>query len=253
LFSVLNVISRVVFPAFSRLQGERARMRATVLQTARYTALLTLPMAAGLALLARPIVYGIYGWHWTASIQVLEVLALYGALRCLTHHFGDGYKAMGRPDILAKMTLALWVLLVPSLILGARWGGIVGVAWGQVVTRLLISLLHVYLVSRFLDISPADLWRCFRPACEATAAMAAVVLAAMPLCADWAPRMELAAMVPLGMAVYALTLELRYPRIVHAALRQISRGGPAAEGAAAAAAAPQAPAPPEPVYSEDAA
>jgi O-antigen/teichoic acid export membrane protein len=252
LFSVLNVISRVVFPAFSRLQGERAQLRATVLETARYTALLTLPMAAGLALLARPIVYGIYGWHWTGSIPVLEVLALYGALRCLTHNFGDGYKAMGRPDILAKMTLALWLLLIPSLILGARWGGIVGVAWGQVVTRVLISLLHVYLVGRFLDISPADLWRCFRPAIEATAAMAAAVLAARPLCAAWAPRVELAAMVPLGMAVYTLTLALRHPPIVRAALRQLGRRGeaPAPIAVATGAAAPAAP---EAVYSEDAA
>ncbi len=252
LFSLLNVISRVVFPAFSRLQGERARMRATVLQTARYTALLTLPMAAGLALLAQPIVYGIYGWHWEPSIRVLQVLALYAALRCLTHNFGDGYKAMGRPDILAKMTVALWLLLPPALALGARWGGIVGVAWGQVAARVVISVLHVYLVGRFLEISLADLWRCFRPAIEATAAMTAALLAAMPLVAAWAPRPQLAAMVPFGMAAYGLTLELRHPRILRAALRpRRPRVQPGA--APVPAATPTAAAAPEPVYSEDAA
>jgi lipopolysaccharide exporter len=256
LFSVLNVISRVVFPAFSRLQGERGQMRATVLQTARYTALLALPMAAGAALLARPIIDGIYGWRWEPSIEVLQVLALYGALRCLTHHFGDGYKAMGRPDILAKMTLALWLLLVPSLTLGAHWGGIVGVAWGQVVTRVLISALHVYLVGRFLDISIADLWHCFRPAFEATAAMAAALGLALPLGASWAPRIELAVFVPLGMAIYALALRWRHPDIVRAMLRQIGQRAqsPAAAGTAAAVVAiAPGPVAAEPVYSEDAA
>ncbi|HVA63809.1 MAG TPA: oligosaccharide flippase family protein [Terriglobales bacterium] len=245
LLSVLNVITRVVFPAFSRLQGDRAQLRATLLDTARYTALLTLPMAAGMGVLAPAIVYGIYGWHWGPSIPVLQVLALYAGIRCITHHFGDAYKAMGRPDILTRTTLAWWLLLPPSLILGARWGGIVGVAWGQVTTRVAMSVLHVYLVNRFLQLRPADLWRCFAPALEGTAAMVGGLLLLRPWVAGWAPRPELAAMTLAGMAIYAALLWLRHPQVLLAVAtrRRGLGGGPREDAAPREDRAPAAPAP----------
>jgi len=238
LLSVLNVITRVVFPAFSRLQGDRTQLRATLLDTARYTALLTLPMAAGMGVLAPALVYGIYGWHWGPSIPVLRVLALYAGIRCLTHHFGDAYKAMGRPDILTRTTLAWWLLLPPSLILGARWGGIVGVAWGQVATRVAMSVLHVYLINRFLQVRPRDLWRCLAPALEGTGAMVGGLLLLAPRVAGWAPRPQLAAMTLAGMALYALVLRWRHPQVlavVAARLRRLERA-PAPVPAASVAA-----------------
>ncbi|MGH9394830.1 MAG: oligosaccharide flippase family protein, partial [Terriglobales bacterium] len=214
--SLLNVITRVVFPAFSRLQGDRAQLRLRLLDTARYTALLVMPMAAGMALLAPAIVYGIYGWHWGPAIPVLRVLAVYAGIRCISHHFGDGYKAIGRPDVLTRTTLAWWLLLPPNLILGAHWGGIVGVAWGEVATRVAMTGLHVYLIWRYLAIGPRLLWRCFAPALEATAVMAAAVAAALPWARGWAPRPELAVMAAGGTAVYAGWLWLRHPHLLRA-------------------------------------
>jgi PST family polysaccharide transporter len=224
LLSVLNVVTRVVFPAFSRLQNERATLRDTVMETVRYTTLLTVPIAAGMAVLARPIILGVYGWHWGPSVPVLEILALYAGIRCLTHHFGDAYKAIGRPDVLTKTTIAWWVLLPPDLILGAHWGGIVGVAWGQVVTRVAMTLLHVYLIARYLKVMPKDLWRCFAPCVEATGAMCGVLLLVRDRLAVWGPRPELALTVPLGIAVYMAALAWRYPDVLRSAWGQVRTG-----------------------------
>ncbi|MGH9478501.1 MAG: oligosaccharide flippase family protein, partial [Terriglobales bacterium] len=230
LLSVLAVISRVIFPAFSRLQDSRAHFRATLLDTCRFTALLTLPLAAGLGVLAGPIIYSIYGWRWGPSVAVLQVLALYGGIRCITHHFGDAYKSMGRPDVLTRTTVAWWIILPPSLILGARWGGIVGVAWGQVATRVAMSGLHVYLVWRYLKISPAALWQCFAPALEATAAMAAGLWLVLPRFAGWAPRPELLVLVPFGALLYVATLLWRHPRVVRSVLSRLRNIRPTIQG-----------------------
>ncbi|HEY8054555.1 MAG TPA: oligosaccharide flippase family protein [Terriglobales bacterium] len=227
LVSVLNVITRVVFPAFSRLQNDRPQLRATLLDTMRYTALLTLPVAAGLAVLARGVVLGVYGPHWGPSIPVLRVLAIYCGVRCLIHHFGDGYKAIGRPDVLTRTTLCWWVMLPPCLILGAHWGGIVGVAWGQVVTRVVMSLLHVYLIGKYLQIGAWALLRAVAPALEATAVMATILTMALPWANHWAPRLELAALVPLGAVVYLGMLWLRHPQVVRAAAGKLRRPQPA--------------------------
>ena|GEM_PF-449314 len=219
--SLLNVVTRVVFPAFSRLQSDRAQLRETLLDTARYTALIIMPVAAGMALLAREIIYGIYGWRWGPAIDVLRVLAVYAGLRCISHHFGDGYKAIGRPDVLTRATVAWWLLLPPSLILGAHWGGIVGVAWGEVATRLAITALHVYLIGRYLEIAPLALWRCFAPALECTAVMAVAVAAALALGHRAPPRPELAMVSLFGAAVYAAWLGLRYPQLLAAVARKL--------------------------------
>lgn len=228
LVSVLNVVARVTFPGFSRLQNDLPRMRRTLLDTARYTALFTLPMATGLGMLAPAVVFALYGKHWGPSVAVVEVLALWGGIRCVMHPFGDGYKAIGRPDVLTRTTVLWWAVLPPSLILGAHWGGIVGVAWGHVVTRSAMSLLHVYLVAKYLKISPATLLRCFAPALESSAIMAAAVWVARPLASGWGPRLELAAMVPFGAAVYGASVLLLHPQIARAALARVRRPtGPA--------------------------
>lgn len=225
LISVLNVITRVIFPAFSRLQDDRAALRTTLLDTSRYTALLTLPLAAGMGLLAPELVRSVYGWHWERSIPVLEVLALYGGIRCISHHFGDAYKAMGRPDILSRTTLAWWLLLPPSLILGAHWDGVVGVAWGEVFTRAAMTVLHVYLVTHYIEIRAVELWKCFAPALEATVVMGMAVVAAHPFTAGWPPRPALTMLVLVGGSVYVLFLRWRHPLIVRAVLDRLRRLG----------------------------
>lgn len=221
LISVLNVITRVIFPAFSRLQDDRAALRATLLETSRYTALLTLPLAAGMGLLAPELVRSVYGWHWERSIPVLEVLAIYGGLRCISHHFGDAYKAMGRPDILSRTTLAWWILLPPSLILGAHWDGIAGIAWGEVATRAAMTILHIYLVVHYVEVRAVELWKCFAPALEATLVMSLAVISLHPLTVGWRPRPELAFLVLLGAAVYGVFLRWRRPQLVRAAMSKL--------------------------------
>ncbi|MGH9485487.1 MAG: lipopolysaccharide biosynthesis protein, partial [Terriglobales bacterium] len=234
LISVLNVVTRVTFPGFSRMQNDPAQLRKILLDTARYIALLTLPIAAGMGMLAPAMIFALYGKQWGPSVAVLEVLVIYGAIRCLTHPFGDGYKAIGRPDVLTRVTVLWWMALPPSLILGARWGGIVGVAWGHVVTRTAITALHVYLVARYLQIRPGAILRCYAPAFEGTAIMMAVIWWARPLASGWSPRAELATLVPLGAAVYVVAIFLLHPQIARTAFLLLRRRRAATPAAASA-------------------
>lgn len=209
LVSVLNVITGVVFPALSRLQDDLAALQAGLLRTVRYSTLLGIPLAAGMGLLSRDFIYTVYGAHWARSVPVLRVLAIYVGLRCVSHHFGDAYKAMGRPEVLSKITLLWWLALPPSLYFGARWGGIVGVAWGQVAARAVLTAAHCYLVVRVVRVTPRRLWGALAPAFEATAVMAAGVLALRKATAGWPPLPALAALAAAGAAIYFLWLALR--------------------------------------------
>lgn len=218
LISVLNIITGVVFPAFSRLQGDLPRLREAVAETECYAVLFALPVAAGLGLLARPLVLALYGRHWLPAVPIVQVLALYAGLRALSHHFGDAYKALGKPQILSALTLLWWVLLPPALIFGARWDGTVGVAWGQVATRAVMTTVHFFLIVRVAQIRPARLWRALAPAVEATAGLALAILALRPYAAPLPPLLAVALLGAAGGAAYLAVLWLRHREVWQTAL-----------------------------------
>jgi O-antigen/teichoic acid export membrane protein/cellulose synthase/poly-beta-1,6-N-acetylglucosamine synthase-like glycosyltransferase len=208
LTSTLNVITRVIFPAFSRLQSDLARMREALLQTVRYTCVVTLPMAIGLMILGHEIVIGVYGWRWAPSGRVLQVLALYAGVRCISHHFGDYYKASGRPDILSKVAIVWWLLLPAALFYGAKHGGIVGVAWAQVFTRTVLTILHFVILIRLLRVRLVELLHSFLPAAEGCATMGLVVAVLQLRLKLLPPREDVLACAAIGATVYFLTIKL---------------------------------------------
>lgn len=231
LISGLNVVTRVVFPAFSRLQSDSERVRGAVMQTVRYTSIFTLPMAVGLMILAPQIVMALYGWRWMPSAPVLRVLALYAGLRCITHHFGDAYKGTGHPEILSRLTLVWWLILPSTLIVGSHYGGLIGIAWGRVAAQSVMTVLNLIIVMQILNVSVRDLWRSFAPAMEGSMVMTIGLLALAPFLPTLPARTFLAVMTVLGMVLYAAFLLLRHrPVLQHAlaTIRQLPRRSSAA-------------------------
>ncbi len=213
LMSLLNVLTRVMFPALSRLQDNREALQAALLQTIRYSAVFAVNVALAIALLARGLMLTLYGPRWLPSVPVMRVLALYAGLRCLTHHLGDAYKATGRPHVLSMLTVAWWALLPAALILGAHWGGIVGVAWAQLVVRLFMTLVHLYLAVRLLKIPFYKLWAAFTPSLETAAVLALTLWSMQHVAPALTPDLHLALSMFCGAGVFLVWTQLRYPAL----------------------------------------
>ncbi len=231
LISGLNVVTRVVFPAFSRLQSDSERVRGAVLQTVRYTSMFTLPMATGIVILAPQIVMALYGWRWMPSSPVLRVLALYAGMRCITHHFGDAYKGTGHPEILSRLTLVWWLLLPPTLIVGSHYGGLIGIAWGRVAAQGVMTVLHIIIVTQILRVSLRTLWHSFAPAMEGSTIILLGLLGLAPFLHAMPARTFVAVMTTMGLLLYAAFLLLRHrPVLQHAlaTIRQLPRRSAAA-------------------------
>lgn len=214
LLNLIYIFSRVIFPAFSRLQTDLDALRRALLETLRYSSLLTLPLATGILLTARPFILTAYGWNWMPAIPVLRVLALYALVRAISHHFGDVYKAMGRPVILSRFTLAWALVLPPCLIEGARWAGIYGVACGLLLARVVMTLLHFTVLVIILRVPLRRLMAAFQPAAEGSLFMAALLLPGSRLLEIWPPKLELPLLVLLGVAGYLFWLRLRHASLL---------------------------------------
>ncbi len=148
------LISNIMFPSYSQLQGDRDRLRAAYLKVLKATSLLAVPAAAGLIVLAPDLVCILYGQKWLPMVGALQILCVHGGLRSLTAASGPLYLAIGKPNISFYVNLLrIAVILVLIFPLSTRLGieGVsiaVSLAIGaQLVLswRLITSLLDIRL------------------------------------------------------------------------------------------------------------
>lgn len=216
---LLWVVSKVLFPAFSKMHAAGNSLRGPYLTATRYISAVTLPAAAGLFLLAGPIVLLFLGPKWTEAAPILSALAVYTALRALSTHAGDVLKATGRAHLLARLAVLKALLIVPALLLGVRYGA-VGVAVGLAVATALSTLISLAIASRIIGVGLAEIAAALFPSSGATAVMSlAVFFWARWSAAHAPPVVQVGTGVLAGMLVYAAALALLDRDLFRHALR----------------------------------
>lgn len=222
------VVSKVLFPAFSRAHAGGEEIGRPYLAALRWIGLLAVPASLGLALVAEPLVVTVFGEAWRESAPILQALALYTGLRALGAHAGDVLKATGRPGLLAALAVVKAALVVPALLLAVR-GGPVAVALALAGVTAVTLLLNLAVVCRITRVSPWALLAALRPSLLAGAAMAAVLLAWRSFGPAGDGPLALAATVALGAAAYLLSLRLMDPGLLPEMRRALERRGRVAE------------------------
>lgn len=172
----LWVMGGVVFPAFSSLQDRPEELRRGFLASVRLVELVAVPVCLGLLIAAEPIVRVVFGDQWLEAIPVLRVLAIYAWVYSLGYHVGGFYKAIGRPDILLRLSILTLIVIVPSLLIGARFG-IIGVALGHLIAVLIRRIISLGLATRFVNVSILDIFGELRTSLLGALVMVPVVLA----------------------------------------------------------------------------
>jgi PST family polysaccharide transporter len=197
----LWVMGGVVFPAFSSIQDRPEELRRGFLASVRLVQLIAVPICLGLLIAAEPIVRVVFGDQWLEAIPVLRVLAVYAWVYSLGYHVGGLYKAIGRPDILLRLSLLTLVIIVPSLLIGARFG-IIGVALGHLVAVLIRRTVSLGIATRYVGVTILEILAELRSSLLAALAMAPVVLAVFYFTAGLNPFWQLALLVLCGAVSY---------------------------------------------------
>ncbi len=143
------VASDVLFPAFSAV--ERDDLGRVFLVSLRYTLMLALPLAAILAALADPIVFGLFGDQWGESVVPMQILTAYATAVAIGIPAGITYKATGRAGVLLNLGIARLALVVIALLLFVD-RGIVAVAASQAGVAGLASVVGIFLAVRLLKV-----------------------------------------------------------------------------------------------------
>ena len=201
----LWVMGGVVFPAFSSIQDRPEDLRRGFLASVRVVELFAVPICLGLLIAADPIVRVVFGDQWLDAIPVLRVLAIYAWVYSLGYHVGGFYKAIGRPDILLRLSLLTLAIILPCLLIGARFG-IIGVAVGHLVAVFIRRIISLGVATRFVNVSLMDIFGELRSSLLGAMVMGPIVLAVSYLTSDLNPFLQLIFIVLSGAFSYLLVL-----------------------------------------------
>ncbi|WP_231182768.1 oligosaccharide flippase family protein [Haladaptatus sp. DYF46] len=191
-----------ISPTYGEQKAEDARNAAASLYetTFRHTLLLYVPAAAGLILVAGPVVTLIFGSKYAGAVPVVQVFSGYVVLEAVTLITSDALDYLGRAQERAwakgatsAANFALNLVLIPSM-------GAVGAAWATVATHSVYVLVNLYVVHHELELSVARLLRHVAFVFGITLAMSAVVFVALQFTSG---PFSLVGVVLLGGAVWA--------------------------------------------------
>lgn len=151
---VTQVISRVAFPSFSKVQNDTERLRNGYFQSVQLSTIIAFPMAAGIAAVAPQFVQTVLGTQWTPMIPLMQVLAMWGGVRAFGANVGPIFKAVGRPDVEVKMQAVSLIIVLLLIYPFAVTFGTVGVAATILATSLVITPINQYLILSIIDGEP---------------------------------------------------------------------------------------------------
>jgi O-antigen/teichoic acid export membrane protein len=158
LYQFTTSLSRVLLPAYSRIQSEAGRLRASYVSGLTVMAALVFPTAWGVSGAAHEVVSTLLGEQWLEAIPLLVVMSLAVPFMLLMHLSAllcDAVAAL-RPRMVITVFRLAWLTALLATI-GRR--ELLGVAIGFAITELLTYLAYQIVMRRLLDVARRQLWR----------------------------------------------------------------------------------------------
>ena len=153
---VTNVFSRVMFPALSRVQHDKVRVKRIYLRAIGMIALVSFPMMMGLFVLAEPVILTLYGSKWIRVVSVIQILSLVGMVQSIVASVGWIYQSQGRTDWMFKWGLLVGTLGVFSFVVGIIWGTVEAVALAYAIVNILLLYWNFSIPGKLIDMSFGD-------------------------------------------------------------------------------------------------
>jgi O-antigen/teichoic acid export membrane protein len=216
-----------LFPAYARIQEDKARVARIWHRTNAVTVALVAPAMVGLAVLAPEFVNVVLGSRWAAAAPVLRILAPVAIGQSLISLSNTLLLGIDRSTTVFRLSLTYTTLVVVGFVLGVHWG-LTGIAVALAIAMYVVTAADLYVTAVALGAPVRDVLRSLSGPIEATAVMALALFGA-----KWALSpyelptwLELIALVAVGGLVYVPACLLRVAP-VRAELGRVRRLRPA--------------------------
>src|SRR5690606_35774392 len=209
LSEITGVLGRVMFPALSRIQGDKQRVKAVYLKTVGAIALLTFPLTSLLLALAEPFVVAVFGAQWIAMVPSLRILCIVAAFQSIGTTVGWLYQSQGRTDLMLRWGALASVLIIAAIGVGTTLGSIEAVALCYAIMTVgLLSYPQFAIPGRLIGLRVTELARVLWPPLLCSALMGAAVSVILSWINTWPSVLQLGVCVPPALLFYVALLRL---------------------------------------------
>ncbi len=205
---LVSVPNTVIFPTFSRLQSESAKLKQAFYEVTQLQSIFAFPFFMGMLILAPDVIILLYGQKWSPSVPVTQVLMLMGILFSIFYFYGNVLKSIGKPSWRFGILSVASVLNIIGFSIAVHWG-ILAVALSYVTVEFIVLPFYFLVVRKFLQVKFTAHLQNYVPAFISSIAMVAVILGMKYVFGDnLAIAIRILILVPIGAIVYFLVLYL---------------------------------------------
>jgi PST family polysaccharide transporter len=159
----VSVLSGVLFPAASRIQGNDTRFRSAYVRTLKIIAFVTLPIMVLLVIIAPELIVGVYGEKWSGAIVPLQILGAFGLFRASYNGAASFLKAKGWVYQLLGCQITYGTVLVTTTWTCAHYFGLAGAAWAVGGSIVLMWAMVMYFGAKASRLSFGDVVKTLQP------------------------------------------------------------------------------------------
>lgn len=183
-------IAAPLFPALSQVRAEPDRLQATFVAGIGAIVAICWPVMIGLAMLAEPLVLLVLGQQWSASIVLVQLLAVAGAFAVIAFPSGALALAMGRTKLVFQRGLIEFAVKLPAMFVAGLAFGLIGIAYARILADVTMMVINLLIARHLIGVDMrSQLGVCLRPLAGVTV-MAFVLSALRPERADLSQPIE---------------------------------------------------------------
>ena len=172
---IAGAVLPVVLPYFSQMRRDGKELAESYIAAVSYITALAFPFFATLMLLAYPVVRTLYGAQWDASVPIVELLCIAGAISSISTFAGQAMVANGE----VKNSTYSQLLSQPfriGAVLYAAAHGLIAIAIALVAAELVALLIFSWFLNRTIKVNFLAILKACRKSLAVTCCTAIVPL-----------------------------------------------------------------------------
>ena len=196
----------VAIAVIAKVRDDSKALERAIFEVTQLSVMVSAPIFVLLALIAPLIVPLLFGPRWTDSIEIVQILCVYGVVGACGLIWGSIVAGLGRPDITLRTTATAAAVSLGILLLTAQYG-VVAASIAFVVRGYVTLPFMPIVIARLTGISALRQYRVFVPILASVAIMAVAVKTLIVLSAPFLSPLVLGvAAIASGALVYASAL-----------------------------------------------
>lgn len=199
-------VNRATYPVYARFKDMQDELRKAYLNTLNLSTSVSLPAAAGIAVLAPLLVPTVLGPNWVEMVNMMQILAIAGCVLNLSTNVGYVFMATGSPRYLVFINGMRALVFIPSFFMLVSLYGLTGIGYALLLASLVLFTVTQFAINRLLLLRFSDTLRATGRSVISSIVMVAVVYSFLQTVTDIPDLMKMFIAIVLGVVAYSVGL-----------------------------------------------